>query len=393
MPNLQPGSYEISASLPGFQTNVRSGVTLSVGQNAVVDHALRVGELSTTVEVTGEAPVVETTTATVTFLVDENKVEELPLRDRDLTQLAFLQPGVIKSPAGRGVFSGMGDKLTIAGARQTQNLYLLDGVSNTDLSNNPQGASGSYTGAETVKEFQVITNNYSAEYQSAAGGIISAVTKSGTNTLHGSGFWTTRDSRLDANSWSNNRQRLGKRDFSRNQFGGSLGGPIIRDRTFFFGSYEGFRERSSDADTVTVFSDATLAGLLPPSETRAGQTIAVDPNIRRYLELWPRPNTPYKYANNAVFPTLSENRANGTVTLVGEGWDKAPINEDFFGAKLDHQFGDSKLGSLSGTYNWADSDSLPSRIMSGVGPFGNGGSTSKKQTLGVGHTSVLSPLP
>ena len=310
--------------------------------------------------------------------MDEAKVEEL-LRDRDLTQLAFLQPGVIKSPAGRGVFSGMGDKLTVAGARQTQNLYLLDGVSNTDLSNNPQGASGSYTGAETVKEFQVITNNYSAEYQSAAGGIISAVTKSGTNTLHGSGFWTTRNSRLDANSWSNNRQGLDKRDFSRNQFGGSLGGPIIKDKTFFFGSYEGFRERSSDADTVTVFSDATLAGLLPPSETRAGQTIAVDPNIRRYLELWPRPNTPYKYANNAVVPILSENRANGTVTLVGEGWDKAPINEDFFGGKLDHQFGDSKLGSLSGTYNWADSDAALESWRSGTG---NGAAPARSKLLG-----------
>jgi hypothetical protein len=374
LPNLSVGQYEVSASSAGFQTSVRSGISLTVGRIAVVDHALQVGEVTQAVTVTGEASLVETTTATVTQLVDEKRVEELPLRDRDLTQLAFLQPGVIKSPAGRGVFGGMGDKMIIAGARGTQNLFLLDGVSNTDLSNNPQGASGSYTGAETVKEFQIITNNYSAEYQSTAGGIVSAVTKSGTNTLHGSGFWILRNDNMDANSFGNNRQGLDKREFKRNQFGGSLGGPIMRDKFFFFGSYEGFRLRDTDQDTVDVWSDATRARAVP--------------SMAPYLELWPQPNVPYKYADGESFPLLRDN-GDGTVRLVGGGKDQDPVNEDFVGAKFDYQFANSKAGFLSGTYNWSDSDNLPDSIMRAVTEVA--GTSSGKHTLGVGHTSVVSP--
>jgi hypothetical protein len=407
LPNLPIGMYEISATSAGFQTSVRGGVSLSVGQNAVVNHSLQVGNVAEQVTVTGEVSLVETTTATVTQLVDEKKVEELPLRDRDLTQLAFLQPGVIKSPAGRSAFGGLGDKMIIAGARGTQNLFLLDGVSNTDLSNNPQGASGTYTGAETVQEFQIITNNYSAEYQSAAGGIVSAVTKSGTNTLHGSGFWTLRNDNMDANSWSNNRDNLNKREFKRNQFGGSLGGPILRDKTFFFGSYEGFRLRDTDADQVQVFTDDIRRGILPPSQRpTGGQPVSrrgcgteanpcpVDPTILTYMNLWPRPNTPYEFADGQSFPILpnpdgSLVNSDGTVTLVGGGWDRDPVNEDFVGYKMDHQFGGEKAGMLSGTYNYSDSDALPHSIMNPVTEVT--GLASTKHTIGLGHTSVMSP--
>ena len=125
--------------------------------------------------------------ATVSDLIDSKRVEELPLNGRDLTQLTYLQPGIIKIPrTGGGVFSGMGDVISVAGSRGNQNLYLLDGVASSDLSGNPQSAMGSYVGAETVQEFQIVTNNYSAEYRSQPGGIISAVTKSGTNSLRGS---------------------------------------------------------------------------------------------------------------------------------------------------------------------------------------------------------------
>src|SRR5437667_4579203 len=164
--SLPTGSYEVSASLSGFQTVVHTGIGLAVGQNAVVNFALRVGEVSQPVTVTGEIAQIETTTATVSNLIDEKKVTDLPLNGRDLTQLSFLQPGVIKSPAGAGAFSGLGDKLSVVGSRGNQNIYLLDGVSISDLSGNAQSASGQLAGAETIKEFQIITNNYSAEYRS-----------------------------------------------------------------------------------------------------------------------------------------------------------------------------------------------------------------------------------
>src|SRR5436309_778835 len=166
--SLPAGSYEISAALTGFRTVVHTGISLTVGQNAVVDFALQIGQVNESVTVTGEIAQIETTTATVANVVDEKKVTDLPLNGRDLTQLSFLQPGVIKSPAGAGAFSGLGDKLSVAGSRGNQNIYLLDGVSNSDLSGNAQSASGQLAGAETIKEFQIITNNYSAEYRSQA---------------------------------------------------------------------------------------------------------------------------------------------------------------------------------------------------------------------------------
>ena len=234
-PNLPAGTYEVSARLTGFQTSIRAGIELSIGRTAVVDVILQVGEVTQAVTVTGEAAFVETTTATVSNLVEIQKVEDLPLNNRDLTQLTFLQPGVLRVPASGDLseFSGMGDKMTVAGARGTHNLYLLDGVSNGDISNNAQGASRAYIGAETVAEIQIITNNYSAEYQSAAGAIVSAITKSGTNTLHGSLFEFIRNDNLDAANFFTNAFGQDKPEFKRNQFGGSIGGPIVPDQDLF----------------------------------------------------------------------------------------------------------------------------------------------------------------
>ena len=403
IPNLPSGSYEVTATVTGFQTSVRSGITLSVGQNAIVDHKMQVGAVTQEVTVTGEAPVVETTSATVSQLVDEQKVQDLPLRGRDLTQLMFLQPGVLKTPGTAAVgFSGMGDKITVNGARQTQNLFLLDGVANSDLSDNPQGASGSYTGAETVKEFQIITNNYSAEYQSAAGAIVSAITKSGTNSIHGSGFETARTSKLDANSWDNNNAGVPKREFTRNQYGGSVGGPIKKDKSFYFGSYEGFKERNNNADQVQVYSPAVRAGQVPSTDTtgsgsltgpNAGKTVTVNPVIKSYLNLWPEDGVPYDFAKGQTFSLLTRNTTNGIDTLVAPGADQRPVNEDFFAGHFDQLLGNGKAGTLSLTYNFDRSDSLPTDLMINVGSptSGNSPGRTKKHVLGAKHLSVLSP--
>jgi hypothetical protein len=302
----------------------------------------------------------------------------------------------------------MGEKITVAGARHTQNLFLLDGVSNSDFSGNPQGASGAYTGAETVKEFQIITNNYSAEYQSAPGGIVSAVTKSGTNTLHGSGFWTLRNDNLDANSFANNRNDIKKRDFSRNQFGGSLGGPIIRDKTFYFGSYEGFRQNDHDNDSINTWTDATRAGVLPVADGGDGftPTVTVDPLVKAYMELWPRPNTPFQYSEDRSFEIdpepceaeygdasqLCDHNSNGTVTLFAPALDQREVVEDFAAAKVDHQFAGQRMGFLSGSYNFSKSHDYATNAMTELGSGTVGGaSDSKKHTLGASHVSVITP--
>jgi hypothetical protein len=387
VPNLQPGSYEVTVTAAGFQTSVRSGIDLSIGRIAVVDHGLQVGNVAEQVTVTGEAPLIETTTATVAQVIDvERRVEELPLRNRDLTQFAFLQPGVIKSPAGvGGIQAGMGDKITVAGARGTQNLFLMDGVSNSDLSSNPQGAGGAYTGAETVKEFQVVVNNYSAEYQSAAGAIVSAVTKSGTNALHGSAFWTVRNDNLDAAKWEDNNSK-GKGEFKQNQYGGSLGGPIMRDRTFYFASFEGLRERAMNTDTITTFTDAGRRGQgvrgNPPNANTPAPivNVNVDPRIVPYLALWPVPGV-----GNTPLPGKPADEG----TIVIAAFERRPVDDDTATGKLDHHLSNEKAGNISVTYSWNDSSRLPCGLLCDLTEIGTA-ATSSKQTLAVNHTSVLS---
>src|SRR5207302_9589247 len=315
-------NYEVSASLSGFQTFVHKGIGLAVGQNSVVNFALQVGQLSESVTVEGQGVDVKTTTATVSNLVDEKKVTDLPLNGRDLTQLSFLQPGVIKSPAGAGAFSGLGDKLSVAGSRGNQNIYLLDGVSNSDLSGNAQSASGQLAGAETIKEFQIITNNYSAEYRSQAGAIVSAVTKSGTNVFHGSLYEFLRNDALDAAKWEENKGG-GKSPFHRNQFGGSVGGPIFKDKTFFFGSYEGLRQ-SQGVNTYARVPDLNARnGILPGLAP-----ITVSEIVKPYLALYPVPGV----GNRIV--SEPNRRPDGTVQLAAIA--KVPTNDDFALARLDH---------------------------------------------------------
>ena len=374
-PNLPVGNYEVSAALAGFQTSIRTGIELNVGRHAVVDLTLPLGEVTQAVTVTGEAAFVETSTATVSSLVDEKRVEDLPLNNRDLTQLTFLQPGVLRVPQGGGrqnVLGGVGDKFSVAGARGTQNVYLLDGVNNADYTGNAQGVSSAYVGAETVKEFQIIINNYSAEYWSVPGAIVSAVTKSGTNAWHGSAFEFLRNDNLDAANFFDNAFRRPKPEFKRNQFGGSLGGPIVRDRTFFFGSYEGLRERLGTTGTARVPTVEARLGNLP------GRTVSVNPAVRPYLELYPVPG---------LGNTITQDFRDGTVQIAGTA--SQPTTDDFAAARIDHQFSTGKAGFLSGTYNFDDGGRSPFGVLGDVVAQGL---ANRKHIVSVHHTSILSPM-
>ncbi len=370
--NLALGPYEVTATLQGFNTSVRRGITLTAGRNAVVDHVLKIGGLEEQLVVTGDAPLLETTSATVSTLINSRKVEDLPLVNRDLTQLTFMQPGVVKIPSSgtQGVFSGMGDKFTVAGARGSQNLYLLDGVSNSDLSGNPQGASGSYAGAETVQEIQIVTNNYSAEYRSAAGGIVSAVTKSGTNNLHGSAYVFHRDDRLESLDYFQRQNNLTKPEFNRNQWGGSMGGPVVRNRMFFFGSYEGLKEGTGTTDIETTLTAAARQGLLPSGR------VAVSPKMAPYLALYPVPGQ-----GNTVMQDLG----NGTVRVASTGTSR--VQDNFVLGKLDTQLRQNH--NLSVTYNWDSGSRHPYGMLTEVGDTNIFGTESRRKILGIKHTAVL----
>src|SRR5262249_4096204 len=225
------------------------------------------------VVIAGAAQGVETTGSTISGLVDEKKIRDLPLNGRDMAQLVLLQPGVVNSRASvQSSNTGRGTRFSVAGARPSQNLFQLDGTTVNDaLNNTPGSAQGLLVGVETVKEFRVLTSTYSAEYGRATGGVFVAVTKSGTNDFHGSAFEFLRNDQLDARNFLDG----GKPEFRRNQFGFTLGGPVIRNKTFFFGSYEGLREFKGITAVSVVPDDNARLGRLP------GQVpITVDPRSK-----------------------------------------------------------------------------------------------------------------
>ena len=283
-PGLSLGSYEVRAELAGFQPKVRKGLELTVGREAVVDFRLGLASVTETIVVQGEVSPVNTTESTVSFLVDEKKIRDLPLNGRDYAQLILLQPGVVQSRASvNGSDVGYGVKISVAGSRPNQNLFTLDGTDYNDaLNNTPASAQGYMTGVETIKEFQVLTNTMSAEYGRASGGVFNVVTKSGTNDFHGSVFEFHRDDSLDSKNFFADE----KPDFRRNQFGVSIGGPVVRDRTFFFGSFEGLRENKDITTVATVPDENARNGMIP------GGPVTVSAAIKPYLALFPHANGP-----------------------------------------------------------------------------------------------------
>jgi hypothetical protein len=270
--NLNPAEYEISSSAAGFSTAVTK-VTLTVGAKQEVNLALKVGQVTQIVEVTGAAPTVETTNSTLSAEVDSTTMRELPLNGRDWASLATLQPGVatvrtqeLITQVG-AVGRGLGSQMSIDGNRPTQNTYRLNGLIVNDYSNaGPGNVLGANLGVDAIQEFSVITSNYSAEYGYTSGGVVNAVTKSGTNQFHGTAFEFIRNSALDArNFFENSPAILPKSAFRRNQFGGSGGGPIKKDKFWIFGAYEGLRQSKGIARSVNVPSVAARAGNLVDS--------------------------------------------------------------------------------------------------------------------------------
>jgi hypothetical protein len=327
---LAPGKYEVIVELQGFRTARVSDFALTVGQDAVVNLQLKVGGIDEQVVVTGEAALVNMRQSSVAALVDEKQIRELPLNGRDFSQLTLLQPGVTASPStSQQVDRGMGTQVSIAGARPNQISYQIDGTdANTQGNGSPGSAAGGLLGVETVREFQVLVNNYSAEYGRSTGGIVTAVTRSGTNALRGTAFEFTRNSRFDSRTFFDD-PNSDIPPLTRNQFGGYLGGPIVKDQTFFFGSYEGLRQ---DRGLTTIAN-------VPSRATRARTDIS--PVTRPYLLLYPEPNgketgatgifstqvtspTTENYALGKIDHTLSSKQS----VAVRYSWDKAQVDQD-----------------------------------------------------------------
>jgi hypothetical protein len=251
------------------------------------------------VEVTGVASQVELSTSTTAGVVSAATVRELPLNGRDWASLATLEPGVVEARThldvthvGGGGGRGFGDQLSVGGARPTQNSYRLDGAIVNDYSNaGPGSVLGKNLGVDAIQEFTVLTSNYSAEYGFTSGGVINAITRSGTNALHGSGFDFLRNDKLDAANFFTNANGLKKNALRQNQFGGSAGWRLFKDRTFLFGAYEGVR-RSAGLPVINgvTISDAVRTGNVVNLATGAVVNVpSIDPSIQKYLPLFPHP--------------------------------------------------------------------------------------------------------
>ena len=348
-PNLLPGPYQVTAKATGFSTVVVDGVPLTVGAQQTVNVVLKVGETSQRVEVTDTALAVDLATSTVSEVVTGPTVRELPLNGRSWTDLAQLQPGVnaVHTQAGANTTDrasrGWGVVLTISGARPTQNNYRLNGVSLNDSFNAAPGTFlAGNLGVDAIGEFSVLTGNFSAEYGKSSGGIINAITKSGTNTFHGTAYEFLRNSAMDAKNFFDPPGPIAP--FRRNQFGGAAGGPIQKDKTFIFGDYEGLRQSLSVSQVANVPSAAARQGNLcvaPDCATTA--PFPIDRNIVPYLPLWPLPNGPLLCPFASCVPGTGDV---GFYSFAGS----QVTGENFYTFRVDRKF--SENDSLFGTYVW-----------------------------------------
>ncbi|MBZ5636441.1 MAG: TonB-dependent receptor [Acidobacteriia bacterium] len=250
---LRPGTYQVTASAKGFKQAVSSGLVLQVNQAGRLDLQLQVGEVSEQITVVADSPTIETESSSRGAVIDHTKMVELPLNGRDYNQLALLSPGVM-APTPRLQSVGFRGAFNVNGNRAFQNGFQLDGVDNTSYSNSFRGLNVQVIqpSVEALQEFKIQTNAYSAEFGRSAGALINAVIRSGTNDLHGTIYEFLRNSELDASNFFANKNGLKKPFRQRNQFGAAAGGPIIKNKTFIFGDYEGLRDAAGVVRTTSV---------------------------------------------------------------------------------------------------------------------------------------------
>ncbi len=372
--SLPIGRYEVRAQKEGFRAEVRTGITLAVGQEATVDLVLQLGEIRQQVTVTGEAPLVSATTTEASGLVGERQVKDLPLNGRSYDELLTLNPGVVnftwEKTGGVGISnSTVGNMFAVSGNRPQQNLFLLNGVEYTGAAENnmqPGGTSQQLLGVDAVREFNLLRDTYGADYGKRPGGQITIITQSGTNQWHGVVFEFLRNSAFDARNFFD---QASIPHFARNQFGGSLGGPVQKDKTFLFGNYEGFRQRLGLTDVTLVPDNNARQGLLP-GENGTLVNVGLAPGVAPLLSLWPvqSPGAP-------DFGGIAESFSNPLQT----------IREDFGTTRLDHIF--SAQDSLSAVYTVDDSaDNSPT-----INPYSTDLESLREQVASLQETHVFSP--
>jgi hypothetical protein len=391
IPALNPGTYSVSAEMTGFKKFLQEGIVLQVNQVARIDISLQVGQIADTVQVSASAPLLEADTSSRGSVIDQKKIVDLPLNGRDYNQLALLSPGVLPgTPRLAAVnFKGV---LNVNGNRTFNNVFLLDGVDNISYSNSFRGENVQMVqpSVEALQEFKIQTNAYSAEFGRSSGAVVNATIKSGTNNFHGSLYEFLRNDVLDANNFFSNSLGAPKPVRKRNQFGAAVGGPLVRNKTFWFADYEGLREREGVPRARTLPTPAEKAGLFSvavfdpfatgrPEFGRNDQGFWVIPRSRwdpvgaNVAALIPDPNVAGRniYASTPITRTRT----------------------DQFDVRSDHQF--SPTLSIFGRYSFVDTDTFRPAPFPGLaeGSFNDafGANLNRSQGLALGLTWTISP--
>src|SRR3989449_2936645 len=384
---LPVGEYELTTTMPSFKQEVRRGINLVVGQQAVIDLTLEVGAPEEKVIVTEEAPLVNTTLSSTSGLITEQQVKELPLNGRSFDQLLAINVGVVNNTSNMG--GGGYPGFSVAGHRTEANRFLINGVDwiggqAAAVFITPTGASAQLLGVEAVREYNVLEHTYGAEYGKRAGGQVSIVTSSGTNDWHGSLFEYHRNSALDARDFFQPE----KGPFKRHQFGGTIGGPLMKDKLFVFGNYEGFQQRLGQSNRSIYPDVQSRQGLLPcylayptnvagncPDRAANVPVPNLKPGMLSFANnFWPVPNG---------LEVLQGGLPTGTAYNYNSGVQK--IGENFVMTRIDYVI--SAKDSLFGNYTISDgqrdapqNDSYYTMYV----PL-------RTQTLGVQETHVFSP--
>ncbi|MFI5058353.1 MAG: carboxypeptidase regulatory-like domain-containing protein [Candidatus Acidiferrales bacterium] len=406
------GTYEIDAAIQGFKKYVRKGIALDLNQVIAVDIALQIGAASESIEVTGAPPVVDTSSTQLGALVNDRSSTQLPLNQRDVYQLLQLQPGV-QSQLGNDLFYGSNKAgvVTVNGGRGRSNNYSVNGGDGNDLFVNLPAVQPS---PDSIEEFRVITNNFDAEYGRNSGAVVNVVTKSGTNNLHGSFYEFFRNDVLNAHQFS--FSQIPKTPFKQNQFGGTLGGPIKKDKTFFFGSYEGRRivqgevsepvpvptgaeVKNGDFSAGSPFSgtltDNTVATILQnrtgcASAVSAAGGAAIAP-LTAYSAIFPGNKIPTACFDPVAVSLLQYMPGAGgsanTIFTVPKNRDRG----DQAQVRVDHSFTNNQKTSIY--YYFDDDNALDpfARFQSTRNSLGNFPSVNatRNQQLNVSHTSTI----
>ena len=401
VPLLEPGSYSLSVRKDGFRAAEREGVTLHVNQLARIDLVLPVGDVAEKIVVTADAALLEADQASLGTVVDNRKITDLPLNGRNPFDLAFLTPGAVaynRLPlAGNNIPLS---NLSINGGPTMGNEILLDGIPDTSPQFNQFAIIPSI---DAVQEFKVQTNNMSAEFGRTSGGVVNVSMRGGTNSYHGSLYEFVRNSAFDANNWFNNASAQKLPPFRYNQFGGTFGGPIRKDKTFFFFNYEGTRRRTGRTFFFSVPTNEQRAGNFSNTRAATGQVIQIyDPVTTRALatggyarDLFPGNMIPASRVNPVsskvldywIKPNLPGNAVSGINNFISNASEAYGVDQT--NTRIDHSFSDRNR--LFGRFSWNSSLVIPPNIYGNVGNPSSGPQLFTQRNFALNDTHGFSP--